>query len=68
MAEKLIPVDVFSVEMGCPMCSNGIMRPFGNMLLSHPPQFSHVCNECAYTENFTIKYPYIKYKESKEKK
>lgn len=51
------------VELICPKCELGDMeRKEENVLLSFPPQYKYVCNNCRYEENIFETYPYFKYK------
>lgn len=60
MAERKFEVRNVGVDYVCDTCNEGIMLPTGNnMLLSHPPQFEHQCNNinCCAKQNFTERYP-----------
>ena len=61
--EKVKPV---RVDMICPYCRNGRMRPNGKALMTAPPQYSHQCNVCAYVEAYRVSYPYIVWEDDNE--
>lgn len=54
--EKVIPM---RVDMVCPHCGDGRMRPNGMVLTTYPPKYSHQCNVCSYVEAYDVSYPYI---------
>ena len=59
MAELVAEAKTLIVEMKCEKCGKGLMKPFGNTVLStYPPRFPHKCNYCGNIENFLIQYPY----------
>lgn len=50
------------VKMKCDKCRKGYMENDGNVVFpSFPPQFSHKCSCCGNRENYTVRYPYVKY-------
>jgi hypothetical protein len=59
------PVTPVSVHCGCDGCGRGEMQveEGGMMLTSMPPKWWHKCDRCGHRELYTVKYPYIKYKE-----
>ena len=63
MAERLFAVYPFGVECVCNECNEGRMIPTGMMLPSNPPQYPHKCSkeECGAEQNFTEKYPTIRW-------
>lgn len=58
-----IEVRLFCDEDGCP----GEMRPDGRCLASNPPWYPHVCEKCGARENTRKVYPFIEYKEVRER-
>lgn len=63
MGEVRRKVETYSVDMICPKCGVGIMRPFGDIALTTcPPQFPHECQNCKNIETFFECYPRIEYK------
>lgn len=54
-------VKVIMVDLPCPTCKKGLMRPNGNALLSNPAKYEHTCTECGHTVMSEKKYPYINY-------
>ena len=68
MGEIRHEVRTFLVDMVCENCSEGYMRPVGNIALStYPIQYPHKCEKCGYTQNYTKNYPYEVYEYWKEK-
>lgn len=51
-------VKIIMVYQRCDKCGEGYMETNGNVLLSYPPQFPHICNNCGYREKYHKKYPY----------
>ena len=59
MGETKREVKTYEVDMVCPKCDIGLMRPMGNIVLtSYPIQYPHQCTLCGYEENYLITYPY----------
>lgn len=57
-------VKVYEINYRCEECGIGCLERSGPMLLSNPPQYTHVCNNCGDTKTFKNKYyPHIKYVE-----
>lgn len=54
-------VKVYNVDMECPQCHKGKMRPTGVCLASFPPIYPHKCTKCGYLENYHQTYPYMTY-------
>lgn len=54
--QKVVKVDKY-----CDSCGQGLMRPTGIALMSHPAQYPHVCSSCKAEKNFRVKYPYLEY-------
>jgi transposase-like protein len=59
MAEELRNVSVQQMDMKCPRCNQGYMRPNGLIVPGHSPEFTHVCTQCAYTQNYPVRYPHV---------
>ena len=56
-------VKTYMVDMMCPVCKEGIMRPEGRMvLMTNPPQYPHRCSDCGHVETYHKCYPQIEYK------
>ena len=63
MGEVRRKVETYSVDMICPMCGTGIMRPTGAfVVLTSPPQYPHECPNCGYVKSYLEVYPRIEYK------
>lgn len=56
-------IRTYEVDMQCDNCGVGQMRSNGTQLLSYPPKYPHVCNNCGYKENYSKSYPSIEYGE-----
>jgi len=62
--ERIREVRVFKRQLMCDNDCTGEMLPTSPMLLSNPPQYSHVCDVCGASTNVRgKKYPYLEYKE-----
>jgi transposase-like protein len=62
MCEVVREMRVLMVDMQCPDCGKGHMRPTGFMLCRNPPAYPHECNKCGYVLSYlNISYPYAKY-------
>lgn len=59
--EKRKEVKTIEVDFVCPICDYGKLRPTGIVLDTYPVQFPHNCNQCDYTQTFSIQYPYLEY-------
>jgi DNA-directed RNA polymerase subunit M/transcription elongation factor TFIIS len=51
------------VKLFCDECGEEMQYSEGNMLLSYPPKYLHICTKCGYKFHSTIIYPYIKYED-----
>ena len=60
-------VNPVQVDMVCPKCGRGMMRPDNVVLTTSPPQYPHECNECGYTETYYVMYPYIMWENNEER-
>ena len=59
MAEIKYEVKTYEIDMVCDKCSQGVMRPLGNIVLTtYPIQYPHQCTNCGNIENYIIQYPY----------
>ena len=58
--KRTIPVEVQAVTQIHDKCG-GEYFPSGEMLLTDPPKFPHVCNKCGNVQNFNEKSPTIEY-------
>lgn len=57
--EKVANARVIVVENVCDKCGKGTMKLHGNtVLLTHPAQYPHICENCGHTENYPFTYPY----------
>lgn len=54
-------VKVYNVDMKCPQCHKGKMRPTGACLDLFPSTYPHKCTKCGYLENYYQIYPYMTY-------
>ena len=61
MPREQMPLRPVRVDYKCDKCGAGYMRPTGVLLTSNPPQFPHRCNNCDAHQNFTEKYPTVRY-------
>lgn len=62
MGEIRRRVNTYSVDMLCPKCNSGNMRPRGGIvLMTSPPQYPHECENCGHVETFYQVYPRIEY-------
>jgi hypothetical protein len=59
MGEQRYELKPFGVRYVC-KCGNE-MEYTGQMLMSDPPQFVHLCNECNSKENLREKYPTVRW-------
>jgi len=65
MPEQTKPIMTVQVSYLCDTCNKGEMLPTGSILLSHPPQYPHTCNNptCDNRANFKERYPTVRYVE-----
>lgn len=63
MAEKKVKCDVYIVKMICDKCGKGEMIESDDSILTYPPQFPHMCNNCGYTATYRCRYPHTKLEE-----
>lgn len=62
MSEVRRQVKTFAVDMMCPKCGEGTMRPDGPfVLMTSPPKYPHICERCGYVESYYESYPRIEY-------
>ena len=62
MGEIRRRVHTYAVDMLCPKCGEGIMRPEGRVvLLTSPPQYPHKCDKCGHIQSFFECYPRVEY-------
>ena len=64
MPQEIKQVKTVQIDFKCPECEDGYLRPNGQCLTTHPPQYPHICNSmmCSYSQTFRNKiYPYIDY-------
>jgi hypothetical protein len=54
-------VKVIQVDQTCSACHKGVMRPTGQMLASHPPQYPHECNMCGHRTTYLSTFPSLEY-------
>lgn len=54
-------VRTFLVNKRCYECGNGEYEPTGTALMSNPPQYPHVCNNCGDERNLRQTYPDLRY-------
>ena len=53
------------VKMKCDKCGKGYMkRANDTVLFSNPPQYEHICENCAHIETYSKSYPYIEFVDS----
>lgn len=53
------------LKMKCDKCGKGYMKRANNtVLLSNPPQYEHICENCAHIETYSKSYPYIEFVDS----
>jgi len=58
MSETEQEVKTYVVNYICDECGDGFMEPTGEIYLTNPPQYPHVCNKCGAKKTFNKKYPY----------
>jgi len=54
------PVEMFMKKLVCD-CGKEMKR--GKMLLSDPPKFEHICEDCNHTVITDVSYPALAYRE-----
>lgn len=65
MAERRTEVKTFLIHLMCDKCEYGEMKPTASALLSHPPQYPHVCDKCGEKVNIHGGiYPRLTYEEA----
>ena len=63
MPELRHKCEVYRVDMKCPYCDKGYMKPTGVVLSTFPEQYPHVCDVCGYCETYYTTYPFNEYVE-----
>jgi len=58
MCEIREKVELYRVNITCPICKGGYMLPTGNVLRTYPISYQHRCNNCGYVMNYDRQYPY----------
>lgn len=61
MGEVKMPVKVSRVEYICDHCGMDFMKPTGQMGMTNPPWYRHVCPKCGAYEILHHEYPRIIY-------
>ena len=57
--EEISYLKPIMVKMKCDKCGKGYMkRANDTVLLSNPPQYEHICENCAHIETYSKSYPY----------
>lgn len=51
------------VKLFCDECGEEMQYSEGNVLLSYPPKYLHICTKCGHKSHQTRTYPYIKYED-----
>jgi hypothetical protein len=60
--EEISYLKPIMVKMKCDKCGKGYMkRANDTVLLSNPPQYEHICENCAHIETYSKSYPYIEF-------
>lgn len=63
MTERRVEVKTFEVDYACDVDGcDGLMRPTGMSLMSHPPKFTHACTVCGARRAFDVRYPALIYR------
>lgn len=63
--EEISYLKPIMVKMKCDKCGKGYMKRANNtVLLSNPPQYEHICENCAHIETYSKSYPYIEFVDS----
>ena len=58
--EEISYLKPIMVKMKCDKCGKGYMkRANDTVLLSNPPQYEHICENCAHIETYSTSSPYI---------
>ena len=57
--EEVNRVQTNQVDMKCPTCGNGYMRPNGIVYMTTPQQFEHKCTNCDHKQPFGVRFPFI---------
>jgi hypothetical protein len=61
--EKECKVKPIGIKFVCDSCSNGEMKHTGKMKMFETyVMYQHICEKCGVENNFTEKYPLIRYK------
>lgn len=59
MGEIRAQIHPIKIDMICPTCGRGYMRPTDVVYPTSPPQYPHKCNKCGYSDVYRISYPYL---------
>ena len=57
--EEIRNVQTRQVDMKCPACGTGYMRPNGIVKTSNPPWYTHRCTNCGNEQDYGVRYPFI---------
>ena len=56
-------VKVYEIKYVCDECGLGNMERNGSVLMSDPPQYTHVCDNCGVFKTFrNVYYPHLDYR------
>lgn len=58
--ERQQPATAVIVDYVCDECRHGHMMPTGEIRMDEPA-WPHMCNNCGYIENFSVKYPDVRF-------
>lgn len=59
MKTSTTAVKVTIERLWCDKCEDTEMRPRGDVLLSHPPQYPYVCPDCGHKVTSRTRYPQV---------
>lgn len=61
--EKMLEVITNKAVMICDECKEGHMCSTGEVYMTNPAQYAHMCNKCGYRTNYFTSYPNISYQD-----
>lgn len=61
--ESVRKMNAVVVDRICDVCEDGRMRPTRATLLTYPPKYHHVCDNCGAEAIYDTIYPHINYEE-----
>lgn len=61
--ERKFTVKPVGVKYICDSCGEGEMIYTGDIIFSDPPKFKHTCSNCDINQNYSEKYPLVRYQD-----